>query len=133
MNIRNPNTQNRNTTRITVLVQPRFSLLQILVAALLLAAVVIGGRMLSRRPAPQPIPQTASITTLDPSLADTSAIGWIINPLRAACAEWESDDGRYAWLTGPLKERGLTTADVLDFCERLGIAPSHNPAPTSAP
>lgn len=113
------NTRNHSTTRITVLVQPRFSLLQVLVVVLLLAAVVIGGRTLSRHPAPQPIPQTANVITLPPDLTDTGPNAWIVNPLRAACAEWESDDGRYAWLTNPLKERGLTTSDVLDFCNLL--------------
>ena len=113
------NTRTQNATRISILVRPRFSLLHALVVALLLAAAVIGGRMLNKQPVPPAMSQAESVITLDPSMIDTGPNAWIVNPLRVACAEWNSDDSRYVWLTGPLKERGLTPSDVLEFCERL--------------
>lgn len=46
------NTRTQNTTRISILVRPRFSLLHVSTVALLLAVVVIGGRTLNKQPPP---------------------------------------------------------------------------------
>ena len=117
------NTQTKNV-RTTVLSRPRFSILQVVIVALLLTVAMIGGCRLNRSyyTASQAVFPATSYTLPDPSMADTGRYAWIVNPMRAVCAEWESDSSRYAWLADPLKEGGLTPSDVLGFCERLANA-----------
>lgn len=44
---------------------------------------------------------------------------WFTESLRAATAEWDDADGRYAWITNPLRDHGFSAAEVLDFCNRM--------------
>lgn len=102
---------------INVSIHFRFLLWQIIAIAVLSSMLMVQRHIDRKSSTPRPIPQEAHTITLDPGQIDTGPNAWIINPLRAARAEWKSnEDGRYTWLIGPLKEKGLTPSDVLEFC-----------------
>jgi len=58
-----------------------------------------------------PTHHAAANQVVEPSLTQ------VVNDLRASINEWDDETGRYAWLTNPLRDRGVTTDEVLRFCD----------------